>query len=253
MMATGARNRNLHHWFNSLWPGEIHELRERERKAGIKPDLEVDAFMKASVRRGKRHNIRTDYVLRLLGLEVRPQFSCPAAGHIVLLSVLKQALVRRGKCHNIRTDYVLRLLGMEELQIAQMMGARACHQQVAAEGRSRWLLGNKRSSSCQAHRRPRKGVSQCCFRAVASKLRCDVCFLSQVCANTLIGSHLVRGISGGQKKRVTTGKHPVATTYCRTAPPSLFLQFSPVLLAHACACWLCTVSLANIVGTIVLR
>lgn len=50
--------------------GEIHELREREREAGIKPDLEVDAFMKASVRRGKRYNIRTDYVLRLLGLEV---------------------------------------------------------------------------------------------------------------------------------------------------------------------------------------
>jgi hypothetical protein len=53
-----------------LTTGEIHELREREREAGIKPDLEVDAFMKASVRRGKRYNIRTDYVLRLLGLEV---------------------------------------------------------------------------------------------------------------------------------------------------------------------------------------
>lgn len=49
---------------------EIHELREREREAGIAPDHEIDAFMKASVRRGKRHNIRTDYVLRLLGLEV---------------------------------------------------------------------------------------------------------------------------------------------------------------------------------------
>lgn len=49
---------------------EIHELRAREREAGIAPDHEIDAFMKASVRRGKRHNIRTDYVLRLLGLEV---------------------------------------------------------------------------------------------------------------------------------------------------------------------------------------
>jgi hypothetical protein len=53
-----------------LTTGEIHELREREREAGVKPDLEVDAFMKASVRHGKRYNIRTDYVLRLLGLEV---------------------------------------------------------------------------------------------------------------------------------------------------------------------------------------
>lgn len=49
---------------------EIHELRAREKEAGVAPDHEIDAFMKASVRRGKRHNIRTDYVLRLLGLEV---------------------------------------------------------------------------------------------------------------------------------------------------------------------------------------
>ena len=36
----------------------------------VEPDWEIDAFMKASVRHGKRHNIRTDYTLRLLGLEV---------------------------------------------------------------------------------------------------------------------------------------------------------------------------------------
>ena len=36
----------------------------------VEPDWEIDAFMKASVRHGKRNNIRTDYTLRLLGLEV---------------------------------------------------------------------------------------------------------------------------------------------------------------------------------------
>ncbi len=53
--------------------GEIEELRRREREQGIEPDWEVEAFMKASVRAGKRNNIRTDYTLRLLGLEVAPE------------------------------------------------------------------------------------------------------------------------------------------------------------------------------------
>ena len=32
--------------------------------------------------------------------------------------------------------------------------------------------------------------------------------LAQVCQDTQVGSHMVRGISGGQRKRVTTGAHP---------------------------------------------
>ena len=50
--------------------GEIEELRRREREQGIEPDWEIESFMKASIRTGKRNNIRTDYTLRLLGLEV---------------------------------------------------------------------------------------------------------------------------------------------------------------------------------------
>jgi len=49
---------------------ELEELRAKEAALVIKPDLEVDAFMRASARSGKRHSIRTDYTLRMLGLDV---------------------------------------------------------------------------------------------------------------------------------------------------------------------------------------
>ncbi len=61
------------HLHNNILLGgadEIGELRRRENEMQVEPDWEIDAFMKASVRHGKRHNIRTDYTLRLLGLEV---------------------------------------------------------------------------------------------------------------------------------------------------------------------------------------
>ncbi len=47
-------------------------LREREKAAGLQGDPETDAYMKASALQGKRHSIVTEYMLRLLGLDVRP-------------------------------------------------------------------------------------------------------------------------------------------------------------------------------------
>ncbi|XP_027349411.1 ABC transporter G family member 39-like isoform X2 [Abrus precatorius] len=46
------------------------ELSRRERGSGIKPDPEIDAFMKAISLSGQRTSLVTDYVLKILGLDI---------------------------------------------------------------------------------------------------------------------------------------------------------------------------------------
>lgn len=43
----------------------------------------------------------------------------------------------------------------------------------------------------------------------------------EVCAETLVGNQMIRGISGGQRKRVTTGK---STSYFRVRKSIVFVQ-----------------------------
>ncbi|QCE00887.1 ABC transporter G family member 31 [Vigna unguiculata] len=46
------------------------ELGRLEKERNIRPSAEVDAFMKASSVGGKKHSVNTDYVLKVLGLDV---------------------------------------------------------------------------------------------------------------------------------------------------------------------------------------
>ena len=41
------------------------ELSRRERQAGIKPDPEIDVFMKATAMSGQKASLVTDYVLKV--------------------------------------------------------------------------------------------------------------------------------------------------------------------------------------------
>ncbi|KAJ6346921.1 hypothetical protein OIU76_003582 [Salix suchowensis] len=54
--------------------GHLHamlaELSRREKEANIKPDRDVDVFMKAVAAKGQEASVITDYVLKILGLEV---------------------------------------------------------------------------------------------------------------------------------------------------------------------------------------
>ena len=49
---------------------ELEELLRREKEAGVTPDPELDAFMRAEVRTGKQESIVTDLVIKMLGLDV---------------------------------------------------------------------------------------------------------------------------------------------------------------------------------------
>ena len=48
----------------------LRELRAREKKLGITPDLDLDGYLKATAMHGQRSNTITLLVMRLLGLEV---------------------------------------------------------------------------------------------------------------------------------------------------------------------------------------
>ncbi|KAF5177312.1 Abc transporter g family member, partial [Thalictrum thalictroides] len=48
----------------------LMELSRREKEAGIKPDPEIDAFMKATALAGQETSLVTDYVLKILGLDI---------------------------------------------------------------------------------------------------------------------------------------------------------------------------------------
>uniref|UniRef100_A0A5B7A802 Putative pleiotropic drug resistance protein 2-like n=1 Tax=Davidia involucrata TaxID=16924 RepID=A0A5B7A802_DAVIN len=48
----------------------LAELSRREKEAGVKPDPEIDAFMKATAVAGQETSLVTDYVLKILGLDI---------------------------------------------------------------------------------------------------------------------------------------------------------------------------------------
>ncbi|KAH9331695.1 hypothetical protein KI387_003803 [Taxus chinensis] len=48
----------------------LTELSRREKEEGIKPDPDIDIFMKATALEGQKSNMVTDYILKILGLDI---------------------------------------------------------------------------------------------------------------------------------------------------------------------------------------
>lgn len=46
----------------------------------------------------------------------------------------------------------------------------------------------------------------------------------EICADTMVGNDMLRGISGGQRKRVTTGKESGSTPMIMEAISCVFIQ-----------------------------
>ncbi|KAL5709532.1 ABC transporter G member 39 [Ranunculus cassubicifolius] len=48
----------------------LSELSRKEKEANIKPDPDIDLFMKAAALEGQKENVITDYILKILGLDI---------------------------------------------------------------------------------------------------------------------------------------------------------------------------------------
>lgn len=55
---------------------ELKELRKREAEQDVQPDWEIDAFMTADTVQGKKEAIVSEYILRILGLDVSTLYCC---------------------------------------------------------------------------------------------------------------------------------------------------------------------------------
>ena len=81
------------------WAEELDELLAKEAQSGQTPPWELDAFMKADVLEGKRYAIVTEYILRILGLDVRiPLSFAPAAQSVVHASFGSHAVLPHCRC-----------------------------------------------------------------------------------------------------------------------------------------------------------
>jgi ABC-type multidrug transport system ATPase subunit len=53
-----------------LFADLLRELAKREKEQNIHPDPDIDAYMKAVAVEGEKHSLTTDYIMKILGLDI---------------------------------------------------------------------------------------------------------------------------------------------------------------------------------------
>lgn len=66
----------------------LAELTRREKEAGIKPDPEIDAFMKATAQTGQETSLATDYVLKVCCFHLQLKSNFPLVSKLYLLTYI---------------------------------------------------------------------------------------------------------------------------------------------------------------------
>lgn len=74
----------------------LRQIREKEKELQLKPDPAIDAYLKATALSGKRQNAVTNFIMRVLGLEVRSLLcsirkkillTCPVSPFLSMLAI----------------------------------------------------------------------------------------------------------------------------------------------------------------------
>ena len=224
---------------------EIEELRRKEKELDIEPDWEIDAFMKACALRGKEQSIMTDYIMRMLGLEVlltifSPSISCTGLSYSCTCQAFTEIQFVLEEYHALRhiveqnkTSSIKRTTSFS--QSSSFARRQACSQSYTN------LVLTKPWSILNCHFESTK-VWMCALAiSMSSRMvsvhQCWHCgdtmsngfVLWQICEDTIVGDQLVRGISGGQRKRVTTGSSLAKELrFGRTGPVSFCIQVDAV-------------------------
>ena len=240
-----------------MWLGadEEAEVAAREKDGGVRSDSALDLYMKAAALEGKRESVVTDYMLRILGMDVSPLASPLRTRFFALIS--EYLSTTAGQVSTAPAQGRVTEAACMKLRGIAVQNDHACNAQCrlnagCQSGVGNQVLWNPRShcdcTPCPQMRR----VGQHIFRTPVFHGRCmnrhmpedspqpahhyliswmagetirgsgrlwallQARTLMQVCADTPIGNEMIRGISGGQKKRVTLGEKLVGPKQARS-------------------------------------